>query len=1083
MLTCNHCGSSNPDSSRFCNHCGSKIGAGAAAGEGLQRIRSYTPQHLVEQVLKTRAALQGERKRVTVLFADLKGSTHLAEQAGEEAWHGIIDRYFAILGAVVHRYEGTINQYTGDGIMALFGAPVAHEDHAQRACHAALSMQRELRGYANELRMTLGLNLAMRIGINTGDVIVGSIGDDLRMDYTAQGLTVNLAARMEHICEPGRAYCTRATAALVEGYFRLREIGAMAVEGASAPVQVYEVEAVGTIQTRLDRALARGAARFVGRERELRRLREAIDRVHDGQGNIIVVTGGAGVGKSRLCHEFAIECERRGIPVHRAAGVPYASALPLHPILALTRSRLGIAPGASAADARRLAAGGLLLFDANAATLLPQMLEFLGIDDGTAQLSRGAPDRSSLQGFLARFLARTDEPQVLLVEDLHFADAGTEAMLDALCGELAGSRTLLLLNFRPEYADGWLQAHAHERVALAVLNDAQIETLASELLGVDPSLTDLAQRLGARAAGNPFFVEEAVQALKESGHLQGTNGAYRLMRAIDDEWPIPDTVQALVAARIDRLDEAGKNLLQTAAVIGQDFDARTLSRLSGVDIEACRQQLSVLVRKGLVGLSDGADGDYVFSHPLIQDVAYRTQLERTRAATHARLAAQLEEDHPPTAPPTEAAVGIAHHWRRAAEWARAAQWNLLAAQWRSTQDAPTTLKQYRLALEHTRRAPASAAVNQLRVMALTGLLRLATFINLPIEEADQIYDEARSVSEALGNTALLAEVLISWSVELLHRGDAAAAMRIAEEFVDRALAADARDLVRRYRVALLLTCATAGEPAAGVQLIAKGDGSGWLTAAVDEDNYMSRGFYSLLQAWTGHLPAAREHLDAALAYAEQGQRAASWMYAFRVDLAWISGNYAGVLAQAQIALQRAEAYGSPYFRAVALRALGLAHVLQGDAASALPLLEQMRPLIAKGGPAHQFEAHSLAVLARAYCAAGQLQEAFDNARAAIASGQRTRARLWEIAAWLALFEIPGDGPWHELIEEGISRVDTLIAATGADSARPWWWLARARLAQSPAEHVECRSRAIEAFLRIGAEGHVQRLSVGAMPAA
>jgi adenylate cyclase len=682
MLTCNHCGGGNPDGSRFCNQCGTRIATGVVAAVAAPaRMRPYTPQHLVDEVLKTRAALQGERKRVTVLFADIKGSTHLAEQAGEEAWHGILDRYFAVLGAVVHRYEGTVNQYTGDGIMALFGAPLAHEDHAQRACYAALDMQRELRDYANELRMSQGLNLAMRIGLNTGDVIVGSIGDDLRMDYTAQGLTVNLAARMEQICEPGRVYCTRVTAALVEGYFRLREIGAMGVDGAAAPVQVYEVEAVGTIRTRLDRALARGAARFVGRERELRRLREAIDGVRAGRGGIVVVTGSPGVGKSRLCHEFALDCERRGIPVHRAAGVPYASALPLHPIIALTRSRLGIAPNAMAAEARRLAAGGLLLFDPKASTLLPQMLQFLGIEgDGVPHAGSAAADGSSLKSFLARFLSRAEEPQVLLIEDLHFADAGTETMLDALCGELAGSRTLALFNFRPEYADGWLHAHAHERVPLAALDDAQIGALARELLGTDPSLDGLAQRLGTRASGNPFFVEEAVQALKESGHLQGGGGAYRLTRAIeDDDWPLPDTVQALVAARIDRLDDDGKGLLQTAAVIGQEFEASMLARLGDTTAEYCRERLRELVRRGLLQARPDGDGEYAFSHPLIQDVAYRTQLERTRAATHARLAAQLEQEHPLNAPPTEAAVAIAHHWRRAAEWERAAQWNLRAA--------------------------------------------------------------------------------------------------------------------------------------------------------------------------------------------------------------------------------------------------------------------------------------------------------------------------------------------------------------------------------------------------------------------
>ena len=262
MIECPSCGAQNPASAKFCNQCGARLGAAAAAAPRA----AYTPKHLVDKVLQARPALQGERKRVTVLFADIKGSTKLAEQAGAEAWHGILDRFFQILTESVHRYEGTVNQYTGDGIMALFGAPIAHEDHAQRACHAALAMQAEVRRFADELRLKQGLNLTVRVGLNTGEVIVGRIGDDLRMDYTAQGLTVNLAARMEQICEPGHVYVTRNTATLVEGYFRLRDLGETPVEGAERAVQVFDLEGEGPVRTRLERQLARLGTRFVGRE-------------------------------------------------------------------------------------------------------------------------------------------------------------------------------------------------------------------------------------------------------------------------------------------------------------------------------------------------------------------------------------------------------------------------------------------------------------------------------------------------------------------------------------------------------------------------------------------------------------------------------------------------------------------------------------------------------------------------------------------------------------------------------------------------------------------------------------------------
>ena len=527
MPACHNCNTANPDGAKFCNECGARLGNDAAAEAPR---RTYTPRHLVERVLNSRAALIGERKRVTVLFVDIKGSTRLAQQAGAEAWHLILDRYFTLLSAAVHRYEGTVNQYTGDGIMALFGAPLAHEDHALRACFAALEMQRQVRRYADELRLSSGLNLSIRAGLNTGEVIVGAIGDDLRMDYTAQGLTVNLAARMENICEPGRIYATRNTAALAEGYFQLRDLGEMAVAGMDAPMRVYEVEGEGAAKTRLERGLARGAAQFVGREAERERLRAALAEARAGRGQVLAVVGDAGIGKSRLCHEFAQDCERGGVTVHRASGVPYAAAMPFHPVQTLTRRRLGLPEGGNAGEVKRLAAGALLLFEASSVALLPRLLEFLGEGELAPGAAGATADRRQLFELLARLLPQAENPQVLLVEDLHFADAGSEAFLKMLAAQIAGSPTLLLLNFRPDYAADWLPAC--ERIRINALDQSQIEAVAAELLGTHSSVANLPRELGRRAGGNPFYVEEAVQALGETGHLQGTHRSYALARPI-----------------------------------------------------------------------------------------------------------------------------------------------------------------------------------------------------------------------------------------------------------------------------------------------------------------------------------------------------------------------------------------------------------------------------------------------------------------------------------------------------------------------------------------------------------------------
>ncbi len=1075
MPSCHNCDAANPDGARFCNQCGTRLGNEASA-EAPRRV--YTPRHLVERVLNSRAALIGERKRVTVLFVDIKGSTRLAEQAGAEAWHLILDRYFTLLSGAVHRYEGTVNQYTGDGIMALFGAPLAHEDHAVRACFAALEMQRQVRLYADELRLSSGLNLSIRVGLNTGEVIVGAIGDDLRMDYTAQGLTVNLAARMEQICEPGRIYATRNTAALAEGYFRLRDLGEMAVAGMDLPLRVYEVEGEGVIKTRLERGLARGAACFVGREAERLQLRAALDEALAGRGQVVAVVGEAGIGKSRLCHEFAQDCERGGIAVHRATGVPYAAAMPFHPVQTLTRRRLCLPDEGGAAELKRLAAGALLLFDPASVALLPRLLEFLGSGEAAAVGAGATADRRQLFELLARLLPRADAPQVLLVEDLHFADSGSEAFLEMLIAQVAGTSTLLLLNFRPDYSAPWLERRPHQRIGIGALDQAQIEAVASDLLGAHASVAALPQELSRRAGGNPFYVEEAVQALSETGHLQGSHSAYTLARAIG-RWPIPDTVHALVAARVDRLGEADKNLLQSAAIIGLEFPQQVLARLADLPAAQCAEGLNTLHSRGFVQPKADAIGIYAFSHPLSQDVVYRAQLETQRSAAHRRLAELLEGEHPLTAPPDDDAVAIAHHWHRAGDWVRAAEWNLRAASWSSAHGANASLAQFRLAQKNLQRAPRNAATDRLRIQSLAGLVRMAQFTDIAPEETEAAYVEARDLAEANRDTASLAELLISYSAEQLHRGDAREAVRLVGEAVRLAVDSGALELINRFRLQLLLVHSTAGYPREGAELVSEAGGDGWLTEPLGPENFNSRAFHALILGWLGRLDQAHAQLRAALAYAEQEGRATSWMHTNWIDLAGFSGDHSGVLQQGQLALQRAEIGGSSYFRAIALRGLGLAHVLLGDGAAAVRVLEPALLLVARGANAHQFQAQTLATLAKAYVQLGAYDRAHATANAAIASAQSSHSRVWELTCWVAYFELPAQGPWSGRVAEGLQRMGQLIDATGAEVQRPWWWLAQARWATTPAEAAGYRARALESFASIGAHGHLRRLAAQA----
>jgi class 3 adenylate cyclase len=443
----------------FCNGCGQRLGVSARAAERVPR--AYTPKHLAEKILASKSALEGERKQVTVLFADVKGSMELAEQVDAEQWHGIMDRFFQLLAEGVHRFEGTVNQYTGDGIMALFGAPIAHEDHAQRACWAALHLGDGLRRYAEELKRTHGLLFSVRMGLNSGDVVVGRIGDDLRMDYTAQGHTVGLAQRMEQLADPGRAYVTGHTARLVAGYFRLRDLGRFAVKGLREPLGVHELEGAGALRTRLDVARARGLSRFVGRAGELAALEAALEHASAGQGQVVGVVAEAGTGKSRLCLEFVERCRARGIAVREARCVAHGKMLPFLPVLELLRAVFGVPESDSPLEARRKIAGHLLLIDRTLDEVLPIVFDFLAVPDPERPAPPMDPDarQRRLLGVVHRLVhARSArEVGVILFEDLHWIDGASEPFLESLVEAVSGTRTLLVTNFRPEYHAGWMR--------------------------------------------------------------------------------------------------------------------------------------------------------------------------------------------------------------------------------------------------------------------------------------------------------------------------------------------------------------------------------------------------------------------------------------------------------------------------------------------------------------------------------------------------------------------------------------------------------------------------------------------------
>jgi class 3 adenylate cyclase/tetratricopeptide (TPR) repeat protein len=619
------------------------------AAEGSTALRftspeSYTPQHLAERILTSKAALEGERKQVTVLFADLKGSMELLADRDPEEARKLLDPVLERMIEAVHRYEGTVNQVMGDGIMALFGAPLAHEDHAVRACYAALRMQELVKRYAEDARRAHGVNVQIRVGLNSGEVVVRAIGSDLHMDYTAVGQTTHLAARMEQFASPGSILLTASTLDLVEGFVAVKPLGPVPVKGLADTVEVYEVTGAGPARTKLQAAARRGLTRFVGRDAELEQLRRAQQLAGTGHGQVAAVVGEAGVGKSRLVYEFIHSHRLQGWQVLESASVSYGKATSYLPVIDLLKGYFKIQDRDDLREIREKATGKLLTLDRSLEPTLPALLALLDVpgDDASWRTLDPGQRRQRTLDAVRRLLLRETREQPLLVifEDLHWIDSETQAVLDGLVESLGSARLLLLVNYRPEYQHTWGSKTYYSQMRLDALPAESAGELLEALLGGAPGLAPLKQLLVKR--GNPFFLEETVRTLVETQALAGERGRYRLTQSIQGI-QVPSTVRTILAARLDRLPPEDKRLLQVASVIGKDVPFALLQAIAELPDEALRRGLDHLQAAEFVyeaGLFP--DLEYTFKHALTHEVTHGSLLHDRRRELHARIVEAIE---------------------------------------------------------------------------------------------------------------------------------------------------------------------------------------------------------------------------------------------------------------------------------------------------------------------------------------------------------------------------------------------------------------------------------------------------------
>jgi class 3 adenylate cyclase/tetratricopeptide (TPR) repeat protein len=945
---------------------------------------TYTPPHLAEQIFTSRAALEGERKQVTVLFADLKGSMELlAERDPEEARH-LLDPVLDRMMAAVHQYEGTVNQVMGDGIMALFGAPLAHEDHAVRACYAALRLQETVKQYAAEVQRTHGVPIHIRVGLNAGEVVVRSIGSDLRMDYTAVGQTTHLAARMEQMAMPGAILITSAVLGLVEGFVQVKALGAMPVRGLRDPVEVYEVIGAGVVRSRLQAATARGLTRFVGRQPELEALQQALAQAQAGHGQVVAMVGEAGVGKSRLLYEFAHSHHMQGWLVLESASVSYGKATPYFPVVDLLKRYCHVEERDDPRTVRAKVTGQILTLDEALHETIPALLALLdALPADSPFLTLDPPQRRqrTLDG-LKRLLMRESQVQPLLLvfEDLHWIDTETQALLDSLVESVPTAQLLLLVNYRPEYQHGWGSKTYYRQLRLDPLPPASADAFLQALLGDDPSLAPLKPLLIERTGGNPFFLEESVRTLVETEMLVGAPSAYRLAQPLAS-LQMPATVQAVLAARIDRLPPEEKHLLQIAAVIGTEVPLPLLQAMAELPEADLHRDLAHLqAAEFLYETRLFPEREFTFKHALTHEVAYNGLLHERRRGLHARIVDAMEML---TAERLADQVDrLAHHafrgevWEKALAYSRQAGLRAMAGS--AHRAAVASFEQALAALEHLPESHDTLA----QAIDLRFDLRNAL---VPLDEQARTFDYLRAaepLAERLGDPQRLGRIVSSLCFSFSIMGEHDRAIAAGQRALALATTNGAFDVQGNAQNNLIVAYYAAGDYRQTLDVAQR-----VIALLTDKLLYerfglpilpagLSRGYMAACLAELGDFAEGIGIGEEAVRLAEAVAHPVSIVLAlYLVGLAY---RRQGVLQKAIPMLERSlalcQSADLPMQFPLATSLLSAAYALAGRAAEALPLLDQMLERVATGSRM-LFHALVLTELSEACLLVGRVDEA------------------------------------------------------------------------------------------------------------
>ena len=998
---CAHCGAELSPTAKFCPECAHPAAAGRGAQARFASPESYTPRHLAEKILTSKSALEGERKQVTVLFADVSGFTSLSERLDPEEVHALINRAFELMLTGIHRYEGTVNQFLGDGLMALFGAPIAHEDHAQRAAHAALDMQHALAGYRAELERTRGVDFRMRMGLNTGLVVVGAVGDNLRMDYTAVGDTTNTAARMQQLAEPGQIVVASATERLIAPYFELEPLGTFTVKNRTQPVAAYAVRQPKSHVTRLAARASQGLSPLVGRDEALAMLNQAFTAARAGRGQVVFVVGDAGIGKSRLVYEFR---QRLGDAVTWLQGesVSFGQSSPFLPVIEVLKRIFGIEDRDPESGIAGKIDAGLEVVGDDAAALAPYLRYLLSVDPGDAGVARLDPmqRRGKIVDAVLRLAAARSRrrPLVVLFEDLHWIEVASEDFLKRLIESLPGMAVLLLLTHRPVYQPPFGDRTYFWRLPLQPVAQEDAIRIVRATLGAEDLPPDLATLIARKAEGNPFFLEEIGRTLVEQGAVRLEDG--RLFAAASASTiTVPDTVQDVLSARIDRLGEGQKRTVQTASVIGRQFALELLQRVSDVQ-DQLERSLAELTRIEMIYENvEGSEREYLFRHALTQDVAYGSLLQAERRRLHARIGAAIEDAYPGRL--EERTEELVFHFTRGEVWDKVVQYAREAAGRAAGLfiDA-RAVELYELALDALARLPDSPE------HARTGIdLRLA--MRAPLWRAGRLeplferFKEAEALATRLGETSSL-DTIYSFLVQYYWaKGEPQRALEYGQRCLEMAEARNDLGLRVTGKFYMCWACEGLGRYREGVEHAR--DVIGLLEGPREQERFGLSGLpYSGVCAVASWCLAELGDFGGARELLRQGERvavAADHVYS-RTTLAIChgylllhQGRPADAVAILGPATKTCREKNFAGWLMLGLSPLAYASALLGQTVEAIPLAQEAITAQEKTG-AFVNRAYMHMTLARVYLEAGDLERAEASARTGLGFADQHAERGW-----------------------------------------------------------------------------------------